>query len=215
MMSSDGAPRAKEMSCAADMPSAYGWVRFRYVWGWTGHPYGSGTSDLELLFHIVVDMSSNWSSWEHFSGASPALATDIQALLEQYGRAFAYLATVRADGGPRVHPVSPVIAEGGLFCFVIPSPKRRDLERDGRYAMHSYPGDRTADEAYLAGRVRRVVDADLADRMGKLHRAAPTIDWRLFELEIAVAMVTHQAAQLSRADHRVWHADGTRFDLFN
>jgi hypothetical protein len=160
-------------------------------------------------------MSSNWSSWEDFWGAAPVLATDIRALFEQYGRAFGYLATVRADGGPRVHPVSPVIAEGGLYCFVIPSPKRRDLERDGRYALHSYPGDRTADEAYLTGRARQVPDRVLTDRIGRLHRAASTIDWRLFELEIAVAMVTHQAAQLNRADHRVWHANGRRFDLFN
>src|SRR5215475_2781606 len=160
-------------------------------------------------------MSSNWPSWDDFSASSPALAAEVRALLEQYGRAFGYLATVRPDGGPRLHPVSPVIAEGGLFCFVIPSPKRRDLERDGRYALHSYPGDRTPDEAYLAGRARRVSDTTLIGRIGQLHRAARNVEWRLFELEIAVAMVTRQAAQFNRADHRVWHANGQRFDLFN
>ncbi len=160
-------------------------------------------------------MSSNWTAWEDFVGASPLLATDVRALLEQYGRGFGYLATVRADGGPRVHPVSPVIADGGLFCFVIPSPKRRDLERDGRYALQTYPGDRTADEAYLTGRARPVTDDGRLDRVADLHRAAPTVDWRLFELDIAVAMVTHRVAQLDRADHRVWHANGPRFDLFN
>jgi hypothetical protein len=160
-------------------------------------------------------MSSNWSSWDDFSGASPHLATDVRALLEQYGRGFGYLATVRSDGGPRVHPVSPVIAQGGLYCFVIPSPKRRDLERDRRYALHSYPGDQTPDEAYLAGRARPVTSTEVIDQIADLHRAAPTADWRLFELEIAVAMVTHRATQLASADHRVWHANGPRFDLFN
>ena len=53
-----------------------------------------------------------------------------------------------------MHPVSPVIADGGLFCFVTASPKRRDLERDGRYALHAYPAESSDDEAYLAGRVR-------------------------------------------------------------
>jgi hypothetical protein len=172
-------------------------------------------SDLELLFHIVVDMSSNWTTWDDFSGASPLLASDIRSLLEVYGRGFGYLATVRPDGGPRVHPVSPVIADGGLFCFVIPSPKRRDLERDGRYALHSYPSDETPDEAYLAGRARAVTDAERVEQLADLHRAAPTIEWRLFELDIAVAMVTHRRAALEQADHRVWHANGPRFDLFN
>lgn len=160
-------------------------------------------------------MSSNWTSWETFSGASPLLATDIRALLEQYGRGFGYLATVRADGGPRVHPVAPVFADSGLFCFVIPSPKRRDLERDGRYALHSYPGDQTPDEAYLAGRARPVTDADRLGLLADLHGAAPSVDWRLFELDIAVAMVTHRPTALDRADHRIWHANGHRFDLFN
>ena len=160
-------------------------------------------------------MSSNWTSWDDFSGASPLLASDVRALFEQYGRGFAYLATVRADGGPRVHPVAPVIADGGLFCFVIPSPKRRDLDRDGRYALHSYPGDESPDEAYVAGRARRVTDNARVGRLADLHRAAPATEWRLYELDIAVAMVTHRAAQLDRADHRVWHANGNRFDLFN
>ena len=40
----------------------------------------------------------------------------------------AYLATVREDGLPRAHPVTPVIGEGYCFVFVEPSsPKARDL----------------------------------------------------------------------------------------
>jgi hypothetical protein len=160
-------------------------------------------------------MSSNWTSWDDFSSASPVLASDVRALFEQYGQGFGYLATVRVDGGPRVHPVAPVIADGGLFCFLIPSPKRRDLDRDGRYALHSYPGDESPDEAYLAGRARQVIEIARLERLADLHRATPAIDWRLYELDIGVAMVTHRAAQLDRADHRVWHANGNRFDLFN
>jgi hypothetical protein len=36
------------------------------------------------------------------------------ALLYQYRVGLGYLATVRKDGGPRVHPVCPVIARDGL-----------------------------------------------------------------------------------------------------
>src|SRR3954452_1859470 len=109
------------------------------------------------------------ASWPEFAAAEPALASNIRALLQQYGPGLGYLATVRADGGPRVHPVSPVITDEGLFCFVIDSPKRRDLERDGRYALHSFPPEESDDEAYVAGRARPVTDqarvAELAETL--------------------------------------------------
>ena len=42
----------------------------------------------------------------------------------------AYLATVREDKRPRLHPVTPVIGEGHCFLFVEPStPKAKDLLR--------------------------------------------------------------------------------------
>ena len=72
------------------------------------------------------------ASWPEFVAAEPRLAAAIQALVHQYGPGLGYLATVRADGGPRVHPVSPLITDNGLYCFIINSPKRRDLDRDGR-----------------------------------------------------------------------------------
>jgi hypothetical protein len=133
----------------------------------------------------------------------------VLALLSQYGQAFGYLATVRLDGGPRVHPVAPVIAAGGLFCFVMPSPKRRDLVRDGRYALHSYPAEASDDEAYLSGRARPA-SAAAQDQVAVAHRAAPGVDWRLFELSVEVAMVTHREPPSPAASHRIWRAPHMR-----
>jgi hypothetical protein len=48
-----------------------------------------------------------------------------------------FLATIRKDGGPRVHPVCPVISEAGLHVLILPGPKPGDLRRDGRYSLHS------------------------------------------------------------------------------
>ena len=59
------------------------------------------------------------ASWSDFATAEPDLASAIRALLQQYGPGMAYLATVRPDGGPRVHPVSPVITDEGLQGKVI------------------------------------------------------------------------------------------------
>jgi pyridoxamine 5'-phosphate oxidase-like protein len=129
------------------------------------------------------------ASWSTFTTAAPALAAGIRALLEQYGPGLGYLATVRPDGGPRVHPVSPVITEDALYCFVVPSPKRSDLERDGRYALHSYPPEEADDEAYLTGRAHPVEDRRVIARLATALHASPEVDWRLFELTVETAML--------------------------
>ncbi|ROT33549.1 pyridoxamine 5'-phosphate oxidase family protein [Micromonospora sp. HM5-17] len=134
------------------------------------------------------------ASWSEFASDEPGLAETIRALLQQYGPGLGYLATVRADGGPRVHPVSPVITDEGLFCFVVDSPKRRDLERDGRYALHSFPPEDSDDEAYLAGRARPVTDQARVARLADSLRAAPHVDWRLFEFSVEVAMVARHGS---------------------
>jgi hypothetical protein len=44
----------------------------------------------------------------------------------------AYLATVRKDGSPRVHPATPIIGQGRLFVFREPtSPKGHDPRHRG------------------------------------------------------------------------------------
>ncbi|SBT50003.1 pyridoxamine 5'-phosphate oxidase family protein [Micromonospora auratinigra] len=148
------------------------------------------------------------ASWSEFAADEPRLADEIRLLLQQYGPGFGYLATVRADGGPRVHPVSPVITDAGLYCFVIDSPKRRDLERDGRYALHSFPPEESDDEAYVAGRAVPVTDQATLARVAQLGRAARQVDWRLFEFTVDVAMLTRrdQSAQpgVGRPQVRVW-----------
>ncbi|MFD2764025.1 pyridoxamine 5'-phosphate oxidase family protein [Micromonospora eburnea] len=148
------------------------------------------------------------ASWSEFAADEPRLADEIRLLLQQYGPGFGYLATVRADGGPRVHPVSPVITDEGLYCFVIESPKRRDLERDGRYALHSFPPEDRDDEAYVAGRARPVTDPATVARVAAHGRAASQVDWWLFEFTVDVAMLTRrdQATQLGagRPQVRVW-----------
>jgi len=53
----------------------------------------------------------------------------------------AYLATVRGDGSPRLHPFCPVLASGNLYAAVPKSsPKGNDLRRDPRCVIHATPG---------------------------------------------------------------------------
>ena len=147
------------------------------------------------------------AQWSEFALAAPQLAEVIHGLLLQYGPGLGYLATVRADGGPRVHPVSPVVHDGRLYCFIVRSPKRGDLERDGRYALHTFPSDRSEDDAYLAGRATRVVDPGLVARLAAAMRATPSIDWWLFELPVDVAVAVRNGGTPAAA-REVWRAPG-------
>ena len=80
-------------------------------------------------------------SWRDFTAQQPDLAGQGADLLYHYGVGLAFLGAVRAGGGPRLHPMCPLLTEAGLYAFIVPSPKQRDLHRDGRYAMHSFPLD--------------------------------------------------------------------------
>jgi hypothetical protein len=97
-------------------------------------------------------------SWGEFERARPGLADAGRALLYQFGVGLAFLATVRRDGGPRVHPMCPLIHGGGLYAFIVPGPKQADLHRDGRYSLHSFPCEDNEDAFYCTGRAQATDD---------------------------------------------------------
>src|SRR5262245_61549998 len=92
-------------------------------------------------------------TWKAFAAAAPDLAQAGRYLLNQFGVGLAFLATVRKDGAPRLHPVCPVLSEDRLFVLITPaSPKRHDLARDGRYALQTFPQAKAgSDEFYVTG----------------------------------------------------------------
>jgi hypothetical protein len=98
------------------------------------------------------------AAWEEFAAAEPGMAKVLRNLLGWIP--IAYIATVRRDGAPRVHPFVPIFAAGRMF-IAIPewSPKRHDLANDGRFAMHALPGKRD-DEFYMTGRASLIKDAE-------------------------------------------------------
>ena len=97
-------------------------------------------------------------SWAEFAHARPDLAEAGRRLLYQFGVGLGFLATVRPDGGPRLHPMCPLVTEDALVGFLQPSPKRQDLHRDGRYALHCFPPDDNEDAFMVSGRALLVKD---------------------------------------------------------
>jgi len=78
-------------------------------------------------------------SWKYLAGQQPELAA---FGVERLNGRVAYLATVRKDGSPRLHPMTPIFGQGHLLVFMEPtSSKGHDLQRDGRYAIHCSVSD--------------------------------------------------------------------------
>jgi hypothetical protein len=128
--------------------------------------------------------------WEAFAAADPELAA---FGAERFGNGVAYLATVRRDGSPRVHPVTPIIGGGHLFVFMEPtSPKGYDLRRDGRYMLHSAAADTagSSGEFCVSGRATLVEDAAGRTAAARAASYAPADRFILFELEVDGAMST-------------------------
>ncbi len=73
--------------------------------------------------------------WNTFAQRQPELAKHAE---ERLAAAPCFLATVRRDGWPRVHPVGPfTLRDSRLVVTMYPtSPKAQDIRRTGRYAMH-------------------------------------------------------------------------------
>jgi hypothetical protein len=122
------------------------------------------------------------TAWATFAAAEPGLAAFVT---DRLAAAPAYLATVRAAGTPRVHPVTPIVTADGLYLFMEPtSPKATDLRERGWFALHNGVPDNagTGGEALVAGTGHLILDD--ATRVVVVAAASyrPDDHYLLFEL---------------------------------
>ena len=154
-------------------------------------------------------------SWGELTAARPDLGEAGRELLYAVGVGHAFLATVRPDGGPRVHPMCPLLTDEGMFAFIIPSPKQADLRRDGRYSLHCYPPPDNEDAFYISGRAAEVGDPDVRGRLAdqfvaereQFHVPAPAHADALFEFMIERCLLTRTTGHGDPLpQHEVWVA---------
>ena len=151
-------------------------------------------------------------TWKEFAAGAPELAEAGRSLLFRFGGVgLAFLATVRKDGAPRLHPVCPVLSSDRLFVMItLESPKRDDLARDGRYALQTFPQPKPgSDEFYVTGKAVLIDDA--ATRAAVLRDAKHMADASeiVFELRIDRVMHTrweHVLTPQMRSVHQKWRA---------
>ena len=156
--------------------------------------------------------------WGEFALTRPLLAARGRELFYDFGGiGLGFLATVRPDGGPRVHPICPVLNDEGLYGFIVPGPKLADLHRDLRYSLHSetFPPPRQDDAFVVTGSATWVHDAAVRERLAQQVLAERDLErhWPGFEqeqlvefrLERCLLTLTQGDADFP-AGHTIWRA---------
>ena len=134
-------------------------------------------------------------SWDAVEQAEPEFAARVRALMEA-GR-HKTIATIRADGAPRISGIECEFADGALrFGSMTGARKGADLARDPRFALHGptfhpevgkegeWPG-----EAKIAGR---------AVPVGPVAPDGDGPDGDLFEADVTEVVVTGLDASATR-----------------
>jgi len=127
-------------------------------------------------------------TWEQFEKAAPEMASfGVQRMSE----GVMYLGTVRKDGYPRLHPFTPFVSSGHLFAFMYPtSPKGHDLQRDGRYVIHSLVKDMdgTDGEFMITGKANLIEDPQMRTLAAKGCPYNPSGTYVCFEFFVEECM---------------------------
>jgi hypothetical protein len=97
------------------------------------------------------------ASWEQVEAGAPEFAARVRELFQ--ARKHKTMATLRADGSPRISGIETEFGEQLTFGSMAGSRKSADLQRDSRVALHSPSVDPPEDdpaawvgEAKIAGR---------------------------------------------------------------
>ena len=140
-------------------------------------------------------------SWKILEEQRPDLAAFGKARLHDK---VAYLATVRKDGSPRVHPFTPIIGEGHFFVFMEPtSPKGHDLRRDGRFAVHCSVSDTSgkSGEVIITGKAKLIDDPELRTVAVRICPYQLAERYILFEFEPESVVMTEYKAGEAVCQH--------------
>jgi hypothetical protein len=146
------------------------------------------------------------TTWSDVAAANPELAAFVRARLTA---APSYLATVRADGTPRVHPVTPIVSDDGLYLFMEPtSPKGADLREREWFALHNGVPDNagTGGEASVTGTARAVGDDTVRNAAAAAASYEPADRYVLFEL-LPSEVRCNGYGDVALPERRRWRAD--------
>ena len=118
--------------------------------------------------------------WTEFAATAPSIA-EVFARRHQATGKLCMLATIRADGSPRISPMEPRIFEGHLTVVGMPGTmKFADLARDPRFCLHTATVDPHVGDgdAKLWATARDLRDYELHERFADALFAEIGLDLR-------------------------------------
>ena len=147
------------------------------------------------------------ASWGAFAAEEPEMAAKGRELLYQRGDGEGFLVTVAGDRLPRLHPLNVGVVDGHLYVFVQHrSAKARDLEADGRYALHAHQEPAKPSEFMVRGRAHLVEDRVLRAEIAKDWFFRVSEDYPLYELLIEHALLGERGANEWPPRYRSWRS---------
>ncbi len=127
------------------------------------------------------------ASWGEIEAVEPDFARLVRERLD--AGAHKTIATLRADGSPRISGIEAFFAEGDLWFGSMPRARKAvDLQRDPRFALHGASADPPAwvGDAKLSGRAEEMTEPERRLRIFRAHGShPPSSDSHLFRAEIA------------------------------
>lgn len=153
-------------------------------------------------------------AWSDFSKEDPALAATGKRLLfpSRPHVGYAFLATVRQDGGPRLHPISVIFSKDHFYVLIpTTSPKCADLLRDGRYALQAFPPvpNDENEEFYISGLANHIREPEILQALIDNTKIIVEDNEVLFELLLDRVMYTKLVDRGTSGEHPVhkkWRA---------
>jgi hypothetical protein len=142
------------------------------------------------------------ASWGEIESVAPDLARLARTLLEAH--VHKTIATLRADGSPRISGIEAKFVDDDLWFGSMPgSRKGADLARDPRFALHSGSDDPPdwKGDAKLSGLAEEVTDPDRKLELFRAMGAEEVPDesslYRADLLELAVTRLTEAGDELA------------------
>lgn len=147
--------------------------------------------------------------WSEIERDVPELAVDVRGFMD--AGAHKSLATLRADGSPRVSAIEATFLDGDLWLGSMwHSPKARDLQRDPRFALHSTSAEPGAwvGDAKVAGTMIEVHDDRPKQRLLDARGGGPPGPFHLFRAEISELVVIRLGQPEDHLVVRRWTVEG-------